>query len=82
MLTFVFVYLGMTALGLALEAVITILTPKFVPFFLFILVNIRRFCCLVFDLQRLSDYLQRLSGTAPTRIDEFVLQLRPWLPDL
>ena len=38
---YVFVYLGMAALGLALEAMITILTPKFVPFFLFILVRIR-----------------------------------------
>ena len=43
MLTFVFVYLGMAALGLALEAMITILTPKFVPFFLFILVRIVSF---------------------------------------
>lgn len=38
MLFFVFVYLGMTALGLSLESMITILTPRFVPFFLFVLV--------------------------------------------
>ncbi|KAI0699407.1 hypothetical protein BC835DRAFT_1412597 [Cytidiella melzeri] len=35
---FLFVYLGMTALGLSLEAMITLLTPKFVPFFLFALI--------------------------------------------
>lgn len=39
MLTFVFFYLGMLALGLALEAMITLLTPKFIPYFLFILVQ-------------------------------------------
>ncbi|KAI0925371.1 hypothetical protein AcV7_005634 [Taiwanofungus camphoratus] len=38
MLFFVFVYLGMTALGLSLESMITILTPRFVPFFLFVLI--------------------------------------------
>lgn len=36
---FAFVYLGMLALGLSLEAMITLLTPKFVPYFLFILVR-------------------------------------------
>lgn len=35
---FAFVYLGMLALGLSLEAMITLLTPKFVPYFLFILI--------------------------------------------
>nr|VWO94476.1 Chitin synthase (EC [Ganoderma boninense] len=37
-LSFVFLYLGMAALGLSLEAMITIFTPRFVPFFLFILI--------------------------------------------
>ena len=43
MLAFVFFYIGMAALGLSLEAMITILTPKFVPYFLFILVSARPF---------------------------------------
>ncbi|KAI0791207.1 hypothetical protein C8Q75DRAFT_864980 [Abortiporus biennis] len=34
----VYVYLGMASLGLALEAMITILTPIFAPFFLFLLI--------------------------------------------
>ena len=38
-LFFVYVYLAMAALGLALESMITLLTPKFVPFFLFALVS-------------------------------------------
>ncbi|KAI1787220.1 hypothetical protein LXA43DRAFT_719015 [Ganoderma leucocontextum] len=37
-LSFVYLYLGMAALGLSLEAMITIFTPRFVPFFLFILI--------------------------------------------
>ncbi|KAI0347315.1 hypothetical protein BDW22DRAFT_1322516 [Trametopsis cervina] len=37
-MTFLFVYLGMTALGLSLEAMITLLTPKFIPYFLFPLI--------------------------------------------
>lgn len=36
---FAFVYLGMAALGLALEAMITVLGRKFVPFFLVLLVS-------------------------------------------
>ncbi|KAM5536444.1 hypothetical protein V8D89_009880 [Ganoderma adspersum] len=36
--SFVYLYLGMAALGLSLEAMITIFTPRFVPFFLFILI--------------------------------------------
>ena len=39
LLFFVYIYLGMCALGLALEAMITILTPRFVPFFLVLLVS-------------------------------------------
>lgn len=39
-LAFVYFYLGMAALGLSLEAMITILTPVFTPFFLFTLVSI------------------------------------------
>ncbi|TFK80958.1 hypothetical protein K466DRAFT_532405, partial [Polyporus arcularius HHB13444] len=35
LLSFFFIYLGMCALGLSLEAMITIFTPRFVPFFLF-----------------------------------------------
>ena len=35
----VYFYLGMAALGLALEAMITLLTPVFTPFFLFTLVG-------------------------------------------
>ena len=42
-----FNYLGMLALGLSLEAMITLLTPKFIPYFLFILV---RLCCAVVHL--------------------------------
>ena len=38
-LAFVFNYLGMLALGLSLEAMITLLTPKFIPYFLFLLVG-------------------------------------------
>lgn len=38
MLFFFYVYLGMASLGLAQEAMITLTTPRFVPFFLFILV--------------------------------------------
>lgn len=38
-ISFFYFYLGMAALGLSLEAMITILTPRFVPFFLFILVR-------------------------------------------
>lgn len=37
--SFAFIYLGMAALGLSIEAMITLLTPRFVPFFLFILVR-------------------------------------------
>ncbi|PIL26822.1 hypothetical protein GSI_11083 [Ganoderma sinense ZZ0214-1] len=37
-ISFVYIYLGMCALGLSLEAIITIFTPRFVPFFLFILI--------------------------------------------
>ncbi|KIJ68923.1 hypothetical protein HYDPIDRAFT_144365 [Hydnomerulius pinastri MD-312] len=41
-LFWMYVYMGMAALGLALESMITLLTPKFTPFFLFslIIVNI------------------------------------------
>jgi hypothetical protein len=35
----VYVYLAMASLGLSLEAMITLLTPRFVPFFLFTLVS-------------------------------------------
>jgi hypothetical protein len=38
-LFFVYIWLGMCALGLALEAMITILTPRFVPFFLVLMVS-------------------------------------------
>ncbi|KAI0808363.1 hypothetical protein C8Q74DRAFT_1233073 [Fomes fomentarius] len=36
--SFAFIYLGMAALGLSIEAMITLLTPRFVPFFLFTLI--------------------------------------------
>ena len=39
-LSFFYIYLGMAALGLSLEAMITLLTPRFIPFFLFILVRV------------------------------------------
>ena len=39
LLAFVYNYLGMLALGLALESMITLLTPKFIPYFLFLLVR-------------------------------------------
>ncbi|KAI5123034.1 hypothetical protein M0805_007655 [Coniferiporia weirii] len=35
---FAYIYLGMCGLGLALEAMITVLTPRFVPFFLVLLI--------------------------------------------
>ncbi|KAI8976311.1 hypothetical protein BD414DRAFT_467212 [Trametes punicea] len=38
MVFWVYVYLGMAALGLSIEAMITIFTPRFTPFFLFILI--------------------------------------------
>ncbi|KAI0759545.1 hypothetical protein BD413DRAFT_273447 [Trametes elegans] len=38
MVSWVYIYLGMAALGLSLEAMITILTPRFTPFFLFTLI--------------------------------------------
>ncbi|KAL1938011.1 hypothetical protein VTO73DRAFT_12022 [Trametes versicolor] len=38
MLSWVYIYLGMAALGLSIEAMITILTPRFTPFFLFMLI--------------------------------------------
>ncbi|OBZ73437.1 Nitrosoguanidine resistance protein SNG1 [Grifola frondosa] len=38
MLFFCYIYLGMAALGLSMESMITILTPRFAPFFLFILI--------------------------------------------
>ncbi|RPD68703.1 hypothetical protein L226DRAFT_540433 [Lentinus tigrinus ALCF2SS1-7] len=38
LLSFLYIYLGMCALGLSLEAMITIFTPRFVPFFLFTLI--------------------------------------------
>lgn len=38
-LFWVYVWMGMAALGLALEAMITILTPRLTPFFLLILVR-------------------------------------------
>ena len=37
---FAFLYLGMASLGFALESMVTILTPKFVPFFLVLLVSV------------------------------------------
>lgn len=40
MLSWVYIYLGMAALGLSIEAMITILTPRFTPFFLFMLVRL------------------------------------------
>ncbi len=43
LLSFFFIYIGMCALGLSLEAMITIFTPRFVPFFLFTLVSERLF---------------------------------------
>lgn len=41
---FFYVYLAMAGLGLALESMITLLTPRFVPFFLFTLVS-PMICC-------------------------------------
>ncbi|KAI0707430.1 hypothetical protein C8T65DRAFT_650942 [Cerioporus squamosus] len=38
LLSLFYIYLGMCALGLSLEAMITIFTPRFVPFFLFTLI--------------------------------------------
>lgn len=38
LLAFIINYLGMLALGLSQEAMITLLTPKFVPYFLFLLI--------------------------------------------
>ncbi|THG94903.1 hypothetical protein EW145_g8054 [Phellinidium pouzarii] len=38
LLFFAIIYLGMSAFGLALEAMTTLLTPKFIPFFLILLI--------------------------------------------
>lgn len=38
-LFWLFIYMGMCSLGLALEAMVTLLSPKFVPFFLVLLVS-------------------------------------------
>ncbi|TBU27609.1 hypothetical protein BD311DRAFT_723883 [Dichomitus squalens] len=37
-ISFAYIYLGMASLGLSLEAMITIFTPRFIPFFLFVLI--------------------------------------------
>ncbi|KAH9938891.1 uncharacterized protein BXZ73DRAFT_44386 [Epithele typhae] len=37
-ISFFYIYLGMSALGLSIEAMITLLTPRFAPFFLFTLI--------------------------------------------
>lgn len=47
MVFWVYIYLGMAALGLSIEAMITILTPRFTPFFLFTLVRIEIICSVV-----------------------------------
>ena len=45
-LFFIYVYLAMCSLGLALEAMITVLSPRFAPFFLVCLVSLLAFCLL------------------------------------
>ena len=40
MLSFMYFYLGMAALGLAVEAMVTVLTVRYSPYFLFILVSL------------------------------------------
>lgn len=63
MLAFVFFYLGMLALGLSLEAMITLLTPKFIPYFVFTL------ACVLPPLQRYSSLIvntQIIYNVAPT----------------
>ena len=42
--SFFYIYIGMAALGLSLEAMITILSPRYTPLFLFVLVRLL-FCC-------------------------------------
>lgn len=58
-MTFLYVYLGMTALGLSLEAMITLLTPKFIPFFVFTLVSIPPFPSL---LRTIFEFALILTG--------------------
>jgi hypothetical protein len=51
-LYFVYTYMGMTALGLATEAMITILTPRFMTFFLIpLIISNVSVASLPFDLQ-------------------------------
>ena len=71
---FAFVYLGMAALGLALEAMVTLLGPRFVPFFLVLLVSsflFFFFLCVWEDVLTVLgcamcvDYCERIDVRAP-----------------
>lgn len=67
-IAFVFNYLGMLALGLSLEAMITLLTPKFIPYFLFILVRPPPLLLVLFVDASGADHLQRRSNAFATGI--------------
>ena len=90
--SFVFLYLGMAALGLSLEAMITIFTPRFVPFFLFILVRLPHSfpadpCAALTDRLTAAaagraDHLQRRADAPPARAPEPVLRVRRRVPNM
>lgn len=66
MIAFLFLYLGMASLGLAVEAMITVLTPRFVPFFLFFMVRLSLFpsfhCMLIWEARRSYSTSRRQSS--------------------
>lgn len=66
-LAFVYFYLGMAALGLALEAMITLLTPVFTPFFLFTLVSVFSGFSVSGGVNHRIGRLQRRTGAATVR---------------
>ena len=79
-MTFLFVYLGMTALGLSLEAMITLLTPKFIPFFVFTLVSMLVTTMTRPILNVKQDYIQCGTNTSTARTAKRLLLVRRGLP--
>ena len=83
MLAFILNYLGMLALGLSLEAMITLLTPKYIPYFLFILVGLDFTLGFVkMHLNSLADHIQHLPDAAAAGAAEPLLLLRARISDL
>ena len=64
LLSFFYIYLGMCALGLSIEAMITVLTPRFAPFFLFTLVSSSRYHHGLSLTRASSDPIQRIARSA------------------